>query len=265
MKLHPFSASIACTVAVFGTMFAGSSAVAATLSLGPVTQYTTTMGTPVDLTAEGTLDWAYWEQTGASYASPLAPTNEKSGASLISSASVFNDSDGTNGTLRGSGGSSTSGLYSFSDGTSPQSSPGLAMAGLVFNSQLGTGSVGDGFTLQITGDPGAERYVNLYLGGFSVTGRLELTLAGVTTVVDTSQTFGSSSPKGIAVYSLRFQPDLVTDLLTVTYTVDSVQGSNANAHVGLEAVTVSNIPEPGSALLLGIGAIALAGKRRRRA
>lgn len=267
MKLHPLSARILCIAAFAGSLSILPPAVAATLSLESVTKVGTVFLPPVDLTAEGTLDWAYWEETSTRLTTTVAPTNRKSGGSLISSVSAFNDGVGTDGVLRGSATGVTVGRYDFSDGTTQVSGTNYQLAGLLFNENLGDKSVGDGFTLQIQGDPESEQLVRLYLGGFGVAGKLQLTLAGVTTVVDTTQEFAATSAKNLAIYTVRFQPDSINDLLTVTYTAAVPQTGivNTSGHVGLEAVTVSAIPEPSSALLIGVGAIGFLGTRRRRA
>ena len=166
--------------------------------------------------------------------------------------------------MRGSSTSTTVERYSFSDGTSPTSGTNASLAGLIFNSDIGTLAAGKGLQLSIAGDPALERIITLYLGGFGATGNLTLTLNGVALpVTDSSQVFTSTNPKHIAIYTVRFQPDFAADTLTVQYTASAVTDT-VNGHVGLQAVTVSAVPEPGTSILGGVGALLLCRRRRCR-
>jgi hypothetical protein len=237
----------------------GTSAHAATLVLDSVERVSAVVTTPVDLTAQGGLDWAYWSpNTGNLLTSPVAPTNEKLGGLVIGNLDVIGG-----GSLRGSATATTVERYSFSDGTSPLTGTNASLAGLIFNSQLGSAANGKGLQLSIAGDPGVERIVKLYLGGFGATANLTLTLNGVAVpLTDSSQVFTSTSPKHIAIYTVRFQPDSASDQLLVQYTASNVTDTT-NGHVGLQAVTVSAVPEPGVASLACLGALALYRRRRR--
>lgn len=255
------SSRLALGTLVIAALAAAPGAWAAVLTLDSVTTFVAPPTTPVNLTEEGTQDWAYWDTTDTTPATVYAPTNRKNTATpLISDASAFGPD---NGGLRGSPNSTTVGRYSFTDGTSLVSDTNRSMASLLFNERLGGLSVGDGFTLQILGTPELEQIVRLYVGGFGdVRANLTLSLNGAETIVDTSQTYLFEAPKNIAVYTLRFRPDSAADTLNVRYTVASQ--ANASAHVGLEAVSVGVIPEPGAALSLLGGAGLLLGLLRRR-
>ncbi len=231
---------------------------AAVLSLDSVVNVNTTVTTPIDLTARGTVDWAYWAPASATLLTPpVPPTNEKITATAISSLSNVG---GT--ALRGSTTAATVERYSWSDGTPTASGTNQSLAGLIFNSALGTSANGNGLQLTVAGDPAIERIVTLYLGGFAARGNLTLTLNGATTVIDTSQNFSNSSPKQISIYTVRFEPDNISDLLTVRYTASDITDTN-NSHVGMQAVTVG-VPEPGSIGLGIVGVLALALRRRAR-
>jgi len=249
------------------TLAVVASAQAALLTLDGRQRIGALVSSPVDLTVSGSLDWAYWSTTSGTLISPFAPTNDKNGGTAISSASIFGGGTG----LRGSGSSTTVERYSFTDGTSPGSGTNASLAGLLFNGDLGssggtgnTGAVGKGFQLTIAGDPLQERLVTLYLGGFASTSSLTLSLNGIAVplTVSDAPAFPNSSPKQMDIYTLRFKPDSASDLLQVQYIATSVSDVT-NGHVGLQAVTVAAVPEPGAVALLGLGGLALARRRRR--
>jgi hypothetical protein len=230
---------------------------AAVLVLDGVQHFTAPVSPATDLTGLGTVDWAYWAQTGNGLTPPVAPSNRKSGGSAVSSLTNVGGS-----TLRGTTQSATVGRYSFTDGTSPASATNVGLAGLVFNSDIGTNAAGKGLSFTVTGDPAAERGVVLFLGGFSATGNLTLTLNGATTIVDSSQVFPGTGPKELSAFTVRFQPDSAADVLTVQWTASDVVNATSG-HVGIQAVAVA-VPEPGAVGLGLVGAMAGLVRRRRR-
>jgi hypothetical protein len=227
---------------------------AAVLSLDSVTRLSTTSQANL---SNGTTDWAYWAPTASGIPTPVAPTNRKLNGSIISSMGMVG---GT--TLRGSTTASTVEQYTYTDGASPTSATNASLAGLIFNTDIGSIAPGKGVSLTLTGDPTTPRVANLYFGGFGATGTLTLTLNGATTVIDSSQIFTSTSPKHIAIYSVRYQPDSASDLLTIQYTASNVTDT-ANGHVGAQAVTVA-VPEPATISLAAAGVLLLARRRRNR-
>jgi hypothetical protein len=246
-------------VVTVATLALATNVQAAILTLDGVQRITTLVPTPVNLTTVGSLDWAYWAPiTGTGVAPLVPPTNEKTSGTAIGGLDTVGG-----GSLRGSTTASTVERYSWSDGTSPATGTNASLAGLIFNSQIGTSAAGKGWKLTIAGDPAVERVVTLYLGGFSATGNLVLTLNGVAAPLTDTKTFTSANPKQMDVYTLRFQPDALSDLLTVEYTASAITDPT-NGHVGLQAVAVGlAVPEPGGAGLLFLGSLALC--RRRRA
>lgn len=234
---------------------------AATLSLDAFQKYDAPMSPPSNLTTEGSLDWAYWaSNVGTVVPGPVAPTNDKSGGTIISSLSVVGSGSG----LRGSTSADANGRYTWTDGTSPVSGSNVNLSGgLVFSNTLGQNGQGFSFTLQ--GNPLTPYYVVLHAGGFAATGTLTLFLNGVQMVSDSSLVFANIGPKQVAAYQILFQPDNLTDVLTVQFTSSSVLDTSFS-HVGIEAVTVgltSVIPEPSVALLGGLGSLLVF--RRRKA
>jgi hypothetical protein len=235
---------------------ATSTASAAVLSLDSITRVNSV--TQANLT-DGNVDWAYWApNTGTPQTPPVPPTNRKLGGSIISSMSNVG---GT--TLRGSTTASTTVHYNYTDGTNPTSATDASLAGLIFNSALGSSAPGKGVSLTLTGDPTMPSVAKLYFGGFAATGNLTLTLNGATTVVDASQIFPNTGPKQMAIYTVTYQPDNASDLLTIQWTASDVTDAT-NGHVGAQAVAVAT-PEPGILSLAAAGILLLGrrGSRRR--
>jgi hypothetical protein len=243
-------------VALLVAAAVSSIASAAVLSLDGITRVSTTSQTNL---TNGNADWAYWAPASqAGLPTPVAPTNRKLNGSIISSLDKVGGSS-----LRGSGTASTVEQYTYTDGTNPTSATNASLAGLIFNSDIGSAvGNGKGVSLTLPGDPTAPRVANLYFGGFGATGVLTLTLNGASTVIDSSQIFTSTNPKHIAIYSVRYQPDNVSDLLTIQYTASAITDTT-NGHVGAQAVTVAT-PEPGMISLAAAGMLLLARRRRNR-
>jgi hypothetical protein len=243
------------SVALLVAAAMSSMASAAVLSLDGITRVNTTSQTNL---TNGNADWAYWApNTATGQTPPVPPTNRKFGGSIISSMSNVG---GT--TLRGSTTASTPEQYTYTDGTSPTSATNASLAGLIFNSDLGSNAPGKGISLTLTGDPTTSNVAKLSFGGFAATGNLTLTLNGATTVVDASQVFPNTSPKQMAIYTVRYQPDSASDLLTVQWTASNITDAT-NGHVGAQAVAVA-VPEPGTlSLTAAAGALLLARRRRR--
>jgi hypothetical protein len=226
---------------------------AAVLSLDSVTRLSTTSQANL---SNGITDWAYWAPTTSGLATPVAPNNRKLNGSIISSLDKVGGSS-----LRGSSTAATVEQYTYTDGTNPTSATNASLAGLIFNSDIGTtNGNGKGVSLTLTGDPNIPRVANLYFGGFGATGVLTLTLNGATTVIDSSQIFTSISPKHIAIYSVRYQPDSASDLLSIQYTASAITDT-ANGHVGAQAVTVA-VPEPAAISLAAVSLLLLTRRRR---
>src|SRR4051812_3518375 len=80
---------------------------------------------PANLTTLGTTAWAYWD-ANANAATTIAPTNTKSGATMIGVAHPV----GTTAKVRGSGSTLTTASFSFTNGTFPTSSGGTVVHGV---------------------------------------------------------------------------------------------------------------------------------------
>ena len=240
---------------------------AATLTLDAIQRYDTARpsGNTANLSTSGTTDWAVWSSR-SSVGANVVPTTSLSGGTAIGNLTPVL---GTN--LQGSGSATSTGRYTWTNGTPTVTFTDSPLnSGLIFNSLAVTpGSrTGAGFSVDIQGIPGVPNYLVLYLGGFVATGKLTLTLAGATTVIDQSQVFISSTPKQTAAYQVIFTPDNATDKITVSYVASVADETSANnSHVGIEAISLGLtpvIPEPASAALGALGSLALLLLRRRR-
>lgn len=257
------------TLALGLALFTTSESHAASMVLEAIQRYDVLRTTAANLTTDGTTDWAAWESRSATANSNFAPTFSKNGGTAISNLTNIGGSG-----LRGTGSPTSfgSGLYTFSDGTTPNiaRTDYQLNSSLVFNTDAVTfGSrAGKGLSFTVQGLVGVTNYLVLYLGGFDATGHLELTLNGATTIVDTSQFFSGAGTKQTAAYQVAFTPDSATDVLTVRYTADIPnETSGSNSHVGIEAVSLgltSVIPEPGSVALAILGAGLGLCRRQRR-
>lgn len=210
----------------------------------------------------GTTDWAYWGQTASTLTSPVAPTNTKSGSSLISSITAYGG-----GGVRGT--TSTTALpdydLAFTNGTSPASGLASNLAGL-FNTQIGSSAVGAGVQLTVTAPSAAPFDINVWVTAFSGTAVLTADIGAVSATSPSYTTSGTRSPGNL--YTIHVTPDSAGQLITLKYGLTSqTDTNNANASLTAVAIAPQVVPEP-STLALLIGGSSLLGWRvlqRRRA
>jgi hypothetical protein len=204
-----------------------------------------------DLTALGTLDWAYWGRTTSSNLTTQPLINRKSGGPNIFS--VISPVTGTN--VRG--GISSDHTFIFSDGQNSPTSLNTNDAGLIFNSTLD--SVGRGVSFTVQGDPGELRQLLVWGSGTNGQGTLTASLNGASSVPLLSQVY---TGKTGTLFTINYQPDNASDLLMISYAL-TTDGSGTNSHVGLVAAAVSVIPEPSSYFLVAFGIAAIYYMRRQ--
>lgn len=199
----------------------------------------TNPATGVNLTTTGSLDWAVWTIAGTSGAGPsLAPNNTKSGGPVI-----FSGITPVNGGVNVRGYGSATQTFTYTDGTSPASLTGGTL-GLAANSVLD--EVGTGVALSITGNPSQTYEINIWTAGYNAIGELTATLDGATPVVLSSRSWGTT--KTPSLFTITFRPDEVTDLLNLSFVLATDSG--ANAHVGIQAISVTAVPEPSAGVLV---------------
>jgi hypothetical protein len=76
--------------------------------------------------------------------------------------------------------------------------------------------------------------------------------------------FENGAFKESNLFTFTFRPDSELDLLNLSFMLDSKSTTNGgtNAHVGIQAVTISAVPEPSTSLLLLGAGVVLYGFRR---
>jgi hypothetical protein len=117
----------------------------------------------------------------------------------------------------------------------------------------------------LKGDPTQLLQLDIWAAGFTATGLLTVTLNDATTLTLTSQAYNSNgSPEGATLFTVLYEPDSISDQLNISYTASA--STPPSGHVGIQAVSISTVPEPGVVGFLGgIGMILGAGFRWRRA
>lgn len=168
----------------------------------------------VNLTTEGTLDWAHW-----GYLLVAANWNHKSGANEI-----------TKGMIGGALPFNLSGKFSWSDGTPTGSSSGTN-AGVYQNAK------NEKYTFDIKGDPLAERVAVIYAtwSGASGTFDAKLSDASAAPVAASMPPSGVSTGTGIRseTFTCRFRPVKADGKLQITITQTSSTG-----YIGLQAASL---------------------------
>ena len=128
------------------------------------------MPATINLTAEGTLDWAHWGLSGSSGQSETWAFNHKDGADLISDLTIIEIDGKAEVRAYSDMGSS----LSWSDGT-----PTALEAGTHYylNTDWRDADVGDGFSFTVPA-VAANRTLRVYVGSYLAQGTLTATLSG---------------------------------------------------------------------------------------
>lgn len=232
----------------------GLSASAAVLTVGVSNS---TGGVGVNLNDAGTLDWAIYD-SGASSTTSIAPTNYKSGSTVLQAVTLSSATATQN--VRGTG-TNGAALYTYEGGAKSPFSQTAARIAEVFDADLDTVGEGVKFTLP-PGDPTQLRSVKVYATGFAGIGTLTASLNGVTDQSASTQLFGQG--KDLSVFTITYQPDSAGDSLSVKYVLSgrNTPAPNGSTHVGIQAIAIS-VPEAGTAMGLIAGLSLLLSRRRR--
>ncbi len=171
----------------------------------------------VNLTAEGTMDWAHWGLSSpASFDHKAGVTSAISNYTLAGSAAAQRQTA-----------SPTS--YSWTGGTPTASATGTATGVYVLG-------LGNGFRLTLPADT-TKRTLKLYLGVWDAQGRLDATLSdgSATAVSDTTLINQTSTSNG--VYTLNYQAGSAGQTLTVKWTM--LASYNSYGNITLQAGTLA--------------------------
>ncbi len=185
----------------------------------------------VNLTAEGTADWAHWgSASGASFDHKSGVAQQISDYTNIGNVSI----------LRYTGDATT---YSWTDGTP------TAVANT--NTGVFTYNVGNGFLLTVPADT-TPRTLKLYFGLWSAGGRLEATMSdgSASPFVDTSLL--NVDGNSLAVYTLNYQAATNGQNITLKWTIESTYHSIGN--ITLQGASLSvNAPPANQAPAVNAG------------
>jgi len=208
----------------------------------------------VNLTAEGTSNWAIWNSRTNPDTTP-APDFFMAGETTGSISEISRTS--------GSGVRGTDSLTSYptgvftwtnsNDNTVPDQISGMFTT---------TDQTTIGVQFSITDLPalsgGLVYQINVY--GSAFRGRAEVTasVSSLTAVVDG---ITKAEAKAVEQYQFFYNPDSAIDVLTLRSLLEVDNGSNA--HALLYGVSIAVVPEPSSLLLSAFGLLSILGLRRR--
>ena len=186
-----------------------------------------TAPTSVNLTAEGTADWAHWGPTASSFDRKSGVSQQISNITTIGASAI------------GYQGDSVWTFHSWSDGT-PTASNGGTQALVYFT------GVGHGYQLTVPADT-TQRTLRIYLGGWMTQSLVQATLSDGSATAFTA-TIGNSSGNAYAnMVTLTYAAAATGQTLTIKQTIVNDYGGN----IGLQAVTLQGGSSSGSGTLSG--------------
>lgn len=209
-----------------------------------------------DIDNYGEKDWALWQKNAGTTSSNATPSNEKSGATLISSMSLV----GTGSSFTASTNAAPNWDFSYTGGLKAPTSGISTDVNGVFNGTLKTQGNGVGLTITL---PTTGTY-NIYLwaAGFSLSnGQLTATLANAPNAVSTGLTDDAATLKDMYLYTLTVQANAVNDVVSLSL-INNDASPNNSSHVIISAAAIQLVPEPSTLLLYALGALALLRRRR---
>lgn len=208
----------------------------------------------VDLSAIGTTNWAVWDSRSNPDSTPSPDFHMGSGTTGLISGISRTTGSGVRGTENT--GSYPSGVFTWSNGnnnTVPAQITGMFTT---------TDQTVAGVQFTITELPvltdGQYYQINLYGSAYNGTAQVTATLGALTQSITGTATGGT---KNIDLYQFLYNPDNQNDVLTLSSILFVDDGDSA--HALINAVAISIVPEPSSALIAGFGILGLFGIRRR--
>lgn len=221
----------------------------------------------VNLTEVGSLNWAVWDYISGTSGSSISPSNFKDvglagwNPGYISEMSRVGS--GATTTIRG--GNATVIDFSYTDGLAPTTPPNESIK-MVFPSDLNLN--GQGVSFGVTGDPSQLLQISIWAGGLAGQGIMTASTWDGQEIVLESQlytTAGGDGSKGATLFTFFYQAEFVADVLNFSYVYTAhpdPEISVGTAHVGITAVAVSVVPESSTLLLVSLGLVPLACRRR---
>jgi len=183
---------------------------------GSLVGVTGTPASTVNLTNEGTADWAHWGlTTTTSFDHKKSVGQQISNYTLIGNTAVHQYNTNPNG-------------YTWTDGT-PTSSATNTTTGIWVN------NVGNGFKITVPADT-TSRTLKVYVGIWRSQGVLNASLSDNSAPVFTDGTLVNQGNASIAVYTINYKAASAGQKLTVTYTVLTSYYTTGN--VTLQAATL---------------------------
>lgn len=172
---------------------------------------------PVNLTDDGTLDWAHWGLSSAmSFDHKTGVGQQISNLSVVGGSFVSQYGD-------------NSFPYNWSDGT-PTSSVTSTSTGVFVN------GANNGFRITLPADT-TTRTLKLYVGSWRAQGKIDVRLSDSTVEPYINQGVGSSDGTSNGVYTINFKANAPGQTLTVTYTMST--SYHAYANVTIQAATLT--------------------------
>jgi hypothetical protein len=195
-------------------------------------------GSAVNLTTNGVLDWVHWGLFTET------SVNRKGG--VTPQISDFTPVDASNGYVYIYQYADNANGYTWSDGT-----PHMAVTNTTTGVwAYGIPAIGSGFRITVPAGTNLQT-LKVYVGAFAAKGKFTATLSDNSAPDYTNplnQTVNNFANGPSAVYALTYAANFPGQNLTVTYTLEQVQGPNAaSANVTLQAATLTapganNIP-----------------------
>ncbi len=225
-----------------------------------------TQETSLTLPSGSGTDWGYWTRGSGGTAGPLSPANTSTDGAIVMTISTYNG-----GNLRGPTNATTGAPHSYFDFTNGtpavlQSSTDLRPTG-IFNSQLGTTGANAlaGINLNLSGFTQAST-IQIWTYGYNSTGTVQAFVNGSTTPIYEATGVTTGNPgngKTATLYTFDFTPDSTSSSVTFRYFLTGAAADPDAAHVAIQAVAISPIPEPASAFLAALAGLPLLMRRRR--
>lgn len=210
-------------------------------------------------------DWGYFNQAGSP---TVAVTSYNANNTSSTGPRTFTASVLNGGNVRGPAdivkGAPFS-YFDFTNGDPTISGTDIRPSG-IFNSVLGASGVtaGAGIQTTLTGFT-TQSLISVWVYNFSAKGTFDVFINGTLSYTETVAipTANPTDGKAGYLFSLNFTPDSASDSVNIQYRMTDRLETDGNAHVGLQAIAISPIPEPASLALLALGASSF-GLRRRR-